>query len=82
MRTRTTVTTATGTVTAAGLAQKGARAAGPRLLMIALLAVTGCASAPAKFYSLSSTSTPIGAAPANLAVLVGPISIPAGVDRP
>ena len=82
MMTRTMLRTATGTVTASCLAQKPARAAGPCILVIALLAVTGCASAPAKFYSLSSTSTPIGVAPANLTVLVGPISIPAGVDRP
>ena len=73
---------AAGTDFGSGLAQRAARLVGPRILVVALLAVTGCASAPAKFYSLSSTSTPIGAAPANLAVLVGPISIPAGVDRP
>jgi uncharacterized protein len=83
MTTRTMVTGATGTVAASCLAQKAARDVGPCILMIALLAVTGCGtSAPSKFYSLSSTSTPIGIAPANLAVLVGPISIPAGVDRP
>ena len=82
MMTRTMVRPAPGTVAGSCLAQKAARAVGPSVLLIALLAVTGCASAPAKFYSLSSTSTPIGVAPANLAVLVGPISIPAGVDRP
>ena len=82
MMTRNIVRLATGTAAASGLARGAARLVGPRILVIALLAATGCASAPAKFYSLSSTSTPIGAAPANLAVLVGPISIPAGVDRP
>ena len=83
MMTRTIVRPATGTVAAACLSQTAARAAGLRILVIALMTVTGCArSASPKFYSLSSTSTPIGLAPANLAVLVGPISIPAGVDRP
>ena len=82
MMTRTMVRPATGTVAASCLAQKVARTVGACILVITLLAVTGCASAPAKFYSLSSTSTPIGVAPANLTVLVGPISIPAGVDRP
>jgi uncharacterized lipoprotein YmbA len=65
-----------------GLRGKAARAAGLCILVIALMAVMGCASAPPKFYSLSSTSRPNGISPANIAVLVGPISIPAGVDRP
>jgi hypothetical protein len=38
-----------------------------------------CDSAPSKFYSLSSTSTPSGVSPANITVLVAPISIPAAV---
>ena len=82
MMTRTMVQPATGTTAPAGLPQMPARAVGLGILVIAFVAVAGCASAPSKFYSLSSTSTPIGIAPANLAVLVGPISIPAGVDRP
>ena len=82
MITTTRVRPATGNDTASGLAQTAARAAGLCILVTALMAVMGCASAPAKFYSLSSTSQPIGLAPVNLAVLVGPISIPAGVDRP
>jgi uncharacterized lipoprotein YmbA len=84
MMTKISGKSATGTVAAAGwAAEKAARAADLCILVIALLAVTGCGtSAPAKFYSLSSTSTSTGQAPANLAVLVGPISIPAGVDRP
>ncbi|HEY2486757.1 MAG TPA: PqiC family protein [Candidatus Binataceae bacterium] len=82
MMTRTMVTPATGTVAPTCLAQKAALAAALCIMVSALMAVTGCTSAPPKFYSLSSTSTPIGLAPANLAVLVGPISIPAGVDRP
>jgi uncharacterized protein len=82
MMTRTMVRPTTGILAAAGLSRTPARGAGLGILVIVLVAVTGCSSAPAKFYSLSSTSTPIGVAPANLAVLVGPISIPAGVDRP
>lgn len=79
---RTMIRPATGTLVDPAFPQTPARATGLGILVITLLAVTGCASAPAKFYSLSSTSTPIGVAPANLTVLVGPISIPAGVDRP
>jgi uncharacterized protein len=83
MMTRTMIRPATGILAAAGLPQTPARAAGLGILLIALVAVMGCGtSAPSKFYSLSSTSTPVGVVPANLAVLVGPISIPAGVDRP
>jgi uncharacterized lipoprotein YmbA len=51
--------------------------------MIVLFAATGCGtSTPPRFYSLNTTSTPDGASPAHIAVLVGPISIPATVDRP
>ena len=82
MMMRTMVKPATATLAAAALSQAPARVAGLCILVSALMAVTGCTSASPKFYSLSSTSTPIGVAPANLAVLVGPISIPAGVYRP
>ena len=82
MMTRTMVNPTTGSVAPACLAEKAARAAALGILVGALMAVTGCTSASPRFYSLSSTSTPIGVAPAKLAVLVGPISIPAGVDRP
>ena len=45
--------------------------------------MSGCASAPAKFYTLNSTATADPATPAaRYAVLVGPVSIPASVDRP
>ena len=50
---------------------------------VLMLAASGCGvSAQPKFYALSATSTSDGSAAANVAVLVGPISIPAGVDRP
>lgn len=55
------------------------------LLSIALVSVAagGCsASTPARFYTLDSTAAAGGAPPAHYAVLVGPVSIPASVDRP
>jgi uncharacterized protein len=45
-------------------------------------AAAGCASAPSRFYTLNSTATADGAPAANYAVAVGPVSIPALVDRP
>ena len=41
----------------------------------------GCASPPSRFYTLSGTATP-AATSSNLSVAVGPVSIPAEVDRP
>ena len=54
------------------------------LLLITLVAVAaaGCASAPSRFYTLNSTATGDGAPAANYAVVVGPVSVPALVDRP
>jgi uncharacterized protein len=54
------------------------------LILIALVAAAaaGCASAPVRFYSLDSTATPDGAAPVNYPIMVGPVSVPAAVDRP
>ena len=46
------------------------------------LVAAGCASAPSKFYTLNSTATGGTATNDNLAVIVGPVSIPAEVDRP
>ena len=43
--------------------------------------VAGCTSAPSRFYTLSATATP-SAASSNLSVAVGPVSVPAAVDRP
>jgi len=45
-------------------------------------AIAGCASAQPRFYNLSSTASPIGAAGTRVAVLVGPVSVPAAVDQP
>jgi len=54
-----------------------------RLATAALLGVLaiGCASTPARFYTLSSDLPPGAQAP-RIAVVVGPVSIPAQVDRP
>jgi len=43
--------------------------------------VAGCASPSSRFYTLSGTATP-AATPSNVSVAVGPVSIPAAVDRP
>lgn len=50
-------------------------------ILTALLA--GCASTkPSQFYTLSPSAAPAVTTPANYAVSVGPVSIPAVVDRP
>ena len=43
--------------------------------------VAGCASPPANFYTLSATATS-GSPPSKLTVAVGPVSVPATIDRP
>ena len=55
-----------------------------QLFLITCIAAiaAGCASAPSRFYTLNSTATGDGAPAANYAVVVGPVSIPALVDRP
>jgi uncharacterized protein len=51
------------------------------VLFLAVVAV-GCTSAPSRFYTLNSTATGDGATNSNVAVIVGPVSVPAEVDRP
>jgi hypothetical protein len=52
-------------------------------MVFVALAAAGCgASAPARFYTLSSTATANDAPAARYAILVGPVSVPAAVDRP
>ncbi len=46
-----------------------------------LVGLAGCASPTSHFYTLSAASTP-GAPSSSLSVVVGPISVPATVDRP
>jgi uncharacterized lipoprotein YmbA len=56
-----------------------------RFIVIALAAITGVgcgASAPARFYTLDSTATPDGPPVSRVAVMVGPVSVPAAVDEP
>ena len=54
------------------------------LILIALVAAAAasCASVPARFYNLDSTATPDGLPATRAAVMVGPVSVPAAVDRP
>jgi uncharacterized protein len=52
------------------------------VIIFVALVVAGCTSAPSRFYTLNSTATSDGATNSNLAVIVGPVSIPAEVDRP
>jgi len=45
--------------------------------------IAGCgASSPSRFYTLSPTVSPATAPPASYSVSVGPVSVPAVVDRP
>jgi uncharacterized lipoprotein YmbA len=54
------------------------------LLLIGCAAalLTGCSSAPSRFYTLSSTATGDGKSQVNYAVAVGPVTVPTEVDRP
>lgn len=48
----------------------------------ALVFASGCASTPpSRFYTLSAVAVP-AAAPSNVSVAVGPVAVPADVDRP
>lgn len=53
------------------------------LIIISALGIlsTGCASTPSHFYTLSATPG-VASPPTDLSVIVGPVSIPAVVDRP
>ena len=51
------------------------------VVFIAVIAA-GCASAPSRFYTLNSTAKGNVASDASYAVSVGPVTIPAEVDRP
>lgn len=55
-----------------------------RLTLLALVAgaAVGCASAPARFYTLNSTATPSGAPMTHASVMIGAVSVPAAVDQP
>jgi len=51
-------------------------------IAIAAVAACGCSTTPARFYTLDSTAAPDGAPAAHMAVIVGPVSVPASVDQP
>jgi uncharacterized lipoprotein YmbA len=55
-----------------------------QLISIALVAAVaaGCSTAPARYYSLSSTATADGTPATSASVMVGPVTIPASVDQP
>jgi uncharacterized lipoprotein YmbA len=48
----------------------------------AALLLAGCASSPSKFYTLDATAIRADAPDASYAVIVGPVFVPAAVDRP
>jgi uncharacterized protein len=52
------------------------------LITCVVAAAAGCASSPSRFYTLNSTATGDSSPTTNCAVVVGPVSIPALVDRP
>lgn len=53
------------------------------LIATFLIAGNGCgASGPSRFYTLDSTASPEGTTAASYTVAVGPVTIPAAVDRP
>src|SRR5215471_5432549 len=50
--------------------------------VLVLITLAGCSSSPAsRFYTLSAVAPPAGAS-SNVSVVVGPVSVPAEVDRP
>ncbi len=52
-------------------------------IAIAAAAATSCGiSASSRFYTLDSTAVANGARPVQIAVMVGPVSVPAAVDQP
>lgn len=52
-------------------------------IILVIVAAAGCgASTPSRFYQLASTARPTDASATRYAVLVGPVTIPAAVDRP
>ena len=54
----------------------------PISIALVTVAVAGCVSAPSRFYTLNSTATGDGAPATSYTVVVGPVSVPALVDRP
>lgn len=48
---------------------------------LAFVIVAGCASSPSRFYTLNPTAVPVAEQSAGCSVSVGPVSVPAAVDR-
>jgi uncharacterized lipoprotein YmbA len=57
------------------------RRVSPLAIACALALVTGCASPPANFYTLTAAAPP-GSSQSKLAVAVGPVTVPSTIDRP
>ena len=53
----------------------------PATICAVLLLMAGCASPDSRFYALSAAPAPAASPPSDLSVLVGPVIIPAAVDR-
>jgi uncharacterized protein len=55
-----------------------------RMSIVILLAIAaaGCTSPMSSFYTLDAVAVPEGTPAARLTVAVGPVTIPAGIDRP
>jgi len=51
------------------------------ILIAFVLLSAGCSSTPPRYYTLNATTGP-SVTPSNLSVVVGPVSVPAEVDRP
>jgi uncharacterized protein len=52
------------------------------IVCLAAASVAGCISSPTRFYTLSSTPVQSAVQQTNYSVSVGPVSVPAVVDRP
>jgi uncharacterized protein len=50
--------------------------------LIGMALLTGCASPPSRFYTLSSTQGTAGSPLSSVSVAVGPVAIPEAVNRP
>jgi uncharacterized protein len=51
-------------------------------IVLLAAAVCGCSTAPSRFYTLDATAVSDGTAPVSYPIMVGPVSVPAAVDRP
>ncbi len=51
-------------------------------IVLLAAAACGCSTAPSRFYTLDATAVSDGTAPVSYPIMVGPVSVPAAVDRP